>query len=57
MRSDDRQENTRLGATIAFPVDRHNSVKVHASTGVTARTGTDFTTVGIAWQFRWGGGL
>jgi len=57
VRNDDRQENTRLGATVAFPVDRHNSVKVHASTGATARTGTDFTTVGILWQFRWGGGL
>jgi hypothetical protein len=56
-RSDDRQENTRLGATVALPVDPHNSVKLHASTGVTARTGSDFTTVGIAWQFRWGGGL
>jgi hypothetical protein len=56
-RSDDRQENTRLGATVSLPVDRHNSVKLYASTGVTARTGSDFTTVGIAWQFRWGGGL
>jgi hypothetical protein len=57
VRADDRQENTRLGATVALPVDRHNSVKVYASTGVSARTGTDFTTVGVAWQFRWGGGL
>jgi hypothetical protein len=55
--NDDRQENTRLGATVALPVDRHNSVKLYASTGATTRTGTDFTTVGIAWQFRWGGGL
>ena len=56
-RRDDRQENTRLGATVSFPVDQHNSVKVYASTGVTARTGSDFTTVGFAWQVRWGGGL
>ncbi|HSF05096.1 MAG TPA: transporter, partial [Methylomirabilota bacterium] len=34
-RSDDRQENTRLGATVSFPVDRHNSIKLHASTAVT----------------------
>ncbi len=45
-----------MGATVAFPIDRHNSVKVYASTDATARTGTDFTTVGFAWQFRWGGG-
>jgi hypothetical protein len=57
VRSDDRKENTRLGATVSLPVDRHNSVKIHGSTGATARTGTDFTTVGIVWQFRWGGGL
>jgi hypothetical protein len=57
VRHDDRQENTRVGATVSFPVDRHNSVKVYASTGASTRTGTDFTTVGIAWQFRWGGGL
>jgi hypothetical protein len=57
VRNDDRQENSRLGATVSFPISRHNSVKVHGSTGATARTGSDFTTVGIAWQFRWGGGL
>jgi hypothetical protein len=57
VRNDNRQENTRVGATVAVPIDRHNSVKVYASTGATARTGTDFTTVGFAWQFRWGGGL
>jgi hypothetical protein len=57
VKNDDRQENSRLGATVAFPVDRHNSVKLHASTGATARTGSKFTTVGAAWQVRWGGGL
>ncbi len=57
VRNDDRQENTRVGATVAFPIDRHNSIKIYASTGATARTGSDFTTVGFAWQFRWGGGL
>jgi hypothetical protein len=57
VKSDDRQENSRVGATVSFPVSRHNSVKVYGSTGATARTGTKFTTVGAAWQFRWGGGL
>jgi hypothetical protein len=49
--------NTRLGATLALPVDRHNSVKLHASKGVSVRFGEDFRTVGAAWQYRWGGGL
>jgi hypothetical protein len=54
---DDLQENSRMGATVALPVDRHNSVKLYASTGVSTRTGSDFDAVGIAWQYRWGGGL
>jgi hypothetical protein len=57
VKNDDRQENSRLGATVALPVSRHNSVKLYGSVGATARTGTNFTTVGAAWQFRWGGGL
>lgn len=53
----DLQQNWRLGATLALPVDRHNSVKLYASSGVSSRTGNDFDLVGIAWQYRWGGGL
>jgi hypothetical protein len=56
-RRDDAQENTRIGATLALPVDRHNSVKIYASTGLATRTGGDFDTIGAAWQLRWGGGL
>jgi len=44
-------------ATLALPVDRHNSIKLYASSGVTMRTGTDFDIYGVAWQHRWGGGL
>jgi hypothetical protein len=54
---DDLQRNWRLGCTLAFPVNLHNSIKLYASTGVYARTGGDFDLVGIAWQYRWGGGL
>jgi hypothetical protein len=55
--NDDVQKNSRLGVTIALPVDRHQSVKLYASTGTSTRTGSDFDTVGIVWQYRWGGGL
>jgi hypothetical protein len=54
---DDLQKNSRIGATIALPVNRYHSVKLYASTGVSTRTGSDFDAVGIAWQYRWGGGL
>lgn len=54
---DDLQKNSRAGVTIALPVDRRNSIKLSASTGVSTRTGSDFNAFGIAWQYRWGGGL
>jgi hypothetical protein len=54
---DDLQENWRLGSTLAFPVDLHNSIKLFASTGVSARTNNNYDLIGIAWQYRWGGGL
>ncbi len=56
-RADDLQQNWRVGATLAIPVDRLNSVKLYASSGVQDRTGNDYDLIGIAWQHRWGGGL
>ena len=53
----DLQQNWRVGVTLAFPVDAQNSVKLYASSGVWARTGNSFDLIGIAWQYRWGGGL
>ena len=51
------QENSRVGATFALPVSKRNSIKFYVSTGLSTRTGSNFTTGGIAWQYRWGGGL
>jgi len=55
--NDDFQENWRFGATLALPVSLRNSIKLFGSTGLFARTGTDFDTVGVVWQHRWGGGI
>ncbi len=55
--NNDLQQNWRLGGTLAFPVNIHNSIKFYASSGVSARTGNNFDLVGVAWQYRWGGGL
>ena len=55
--NDDLQQNWRLGGTLAFPVDARNSIKLFASSGVSARTGNNYDLIGIAWQLRWGGGL
>lgn len=50
-------DNWRTGMTLALPIDRYNSIKLAASTGVSTRTGTDYTVYLLAWQYRWGGGL
>jgi hypothetical protein len=53
----DLQSSTRAGVTLAFPITRRQSLKLAASTGVTARTGSDFDTLTAAWQYRFGAGL
>jgi hypothetical protein len=53
----DLQQNWRTGFTVALPVDRNNSIKIYGSSGVSTRTGTDYDTFGILWQYRWGGGF
>lgn len=57
VKNPDAQSNSRLGATIALPVNKNHSIKLYASSGVSTRTGSDFNTYGLAWQYRWGGGL
>ena len=57
----DLQQNWRVGATLALPVNRENSIKFYASKGVSARTGDStgdsYDLIGVAWQYRFGGGL
>ena len=55
-RNDNEQRNTRAGFTLAVPIDRNNSLKLSASTGISTRTGSEFSAIGVAWQYRWGGG-
>ena len=56
VKSDNELRNTRAGFTLALPIDRRNSLKLSASTGISTRTGSEFSAVGIAWQYRWGDG-
>jgi len=56
VQSNNLQTNTRAGLTLALPVDRYNSVKLYASSGTSTRTGTEFSVIGVAWQYRWGAG-
>ena len=51
--NDDRQSNTRVGATVAFPVGRRHSIKLAVSKGAIVRSGADFTTFSFGWQSAW----
>jgi hypothetical protein len=53
----DLQRNWRVGATLALPLSRQNSVKLYGSSGVSARTGNNYDLLGVAWQYRFGGGF
>jgi hypothetical protein len=57
VRRDDLQKNSRVGATLALPVNRKNSIKLFASSSVSTSSGSDFNLFGIVWQYRWGEGL
>jgi hypothetical protein len=43
--------NSRLGATVSFPMGRFQSFKVAYSSGVAVRTGTNFRTLAVGYQF------
>lgn len=51
----DNLNNTRLGLTLAVPVNVHHSLKFYFSTGTSTRTGSDFDAIGCVWQYRWTG--
>ena len=44
------------GKTVVDPVGYRVEL-FYASSGVSARTGNNFDLLGVAWQYRWGGGL
>ena len=46
------KENSRFGVTYSMPLNMHHSLKLYASTGILTKTGDDFDTFGIAWQYR-----
>jgi outer membrane putative beta-barrel porin/alpha-amylase len=46
-----RFNNSRAGATLSVPLARNQSVKVSYGGGVTARLGSNFNTLTVAWQY------
>src|SRR5262245_27921702 len=48
-----RFNNSRYGGTLSVPLTRRQSLKLAASRGASARTGSDFDTYALAWQIIW----
>jgi hypothetical protein len=47
---DDRQNNSRIGATFNLPVSRVSSLKLAYSTGAIIRVGGNFSNISVAFQ-------
>ena len=52
-----RQINKRFGATLVFPINPRNSLKLTYLESLSTRIGADFNRFGLFWQVRWGGGM
>ena len=50
---DTRQTSSRLGATVAVRVSKHQSIKASYSGGTYVRFGGNFQNVSFAWQYSW----
>lgn len=51
--NDDRQSNSRIGATAVLPVSKRSAVKLSFSRGAIVRIGQNFTTFSVGWQMTW----
>jgi hypothetical protein len=51
--NNDRQSNSRVGATLVFPVARRHSIRLAVSRGAIIRFGANFTTLSVGWQTGW----
>jgi hypothetical protein len=47
------QQSSRVGVTAAFPVTRHQSLKVGFADGAYIRFGGDYKIASLAWQYSW----
>ncbi len=55
--SADLQRNSRWGGTISIPLAKRQALKFTGSSGAVTNIGADFISVGVAYQYLWGGGL
>jgi hypothetical protein len=53
----DYLHNSRMGGTIAIRVTRHHSIKLNGSNAAVTNIGSAFVSIGVAYQYMWGGGM
>jgi hypothetical protein len=51
--NDDLQNNSRVGATVAIRLGRHQSLRIAASRGAVTRIGGDFESIGVSYGYSW----
>ena len=51
----ERQQNSRIGATVSVPLRKQQSLKFSYSSGVSGTIGSKFTTIQGGWQYVWFG--
>ena len=51
--NEDRQRNSRVGATFSLPLTQKQSLKVAWAKGVTTRIGGNLNTIVVGWQYAW----
>jgi hypothetical protein len=47
------QSSSRIGGTVAFPIFKHQSIKIAYSNGTYIRFGGNYQNVQVAWQYSW----
>jgi len=47
------QRNSRMGATAAIPITKHQSLKISYNNGAYINYGGNFQNVSVAWQYSW----
>ena len=53
----DYLHNSRMGGTLAIRVTDHQSIKFNGSNGVVTNIDAAFVSIGVAYQYMWGGGM
>ena len=54
IKRDNRQENWRFGATVAYPINKQHGLSLTLGTGINHGAGGDFDAISVVYQYAWG---